>query len=241
MMKLVRILKHRNRAYGLAFEKSGGLDAQCLCRFRDNAGISTFSGSLEAKEKIYADFNVYKGKAALSASPVLPKFSRIDSGGLKVDRHGAMMLKFSPALGERKYDWDRKQLFALSVTEIGSMINLGPNGSCEFFHDPSMKSSNAGLVRKTLSVKSHGDGSGYFISLAVADNLKKINERITVPVTSAEFAVMRSAFNFALPFIMGWDRYTNSVTDRPLAEYISSSGAKPAKIDPENFDAEWDR
>ncbi|KAL9273931.1 Single-stranded DNA-binding protein WHY2, mitochondrial-like protein [Drosera capensis] len=240
MMKLARILKHRNRAYGTAFEKSSGLDAQCLCRFGDCAGISTFSGSLEAKDKIYADFNVYKGKAALSASPVLPKFSRIDSGGLRVDRHGVMMLGFTPALGERKYDWDRKQLFALSVTEIGSMINLDPNGSCEFFHDPSMKSSNAGQVRKTLSVKSHGDGSGYFISLAVADSVKKINERITVPVTSAEFAVMRSAFNFALPFIMGWDRYTNSVTDRPLAEYISRSGAKPAKNDPENF-TEWGR
>lgn len=32
------------------------------------------------------------------------------------------------------------QKFALSATEVGSLINLGSNDSCEFFHDPSMLS-----------------------------------------------------------------------------------------------------
>ena len=31
------------------------------------------------------------------------------------------------------------QVFALSATEVGSLISLGPNGSCEFFHDPAIK------------------------------------------------------------------------------------------------------
>lgn len=89
------------------------------------------------------------------------------------------------------------QIFALSATEVGSLISMGSNDSSEFFHDPSMKSrfvcffntwflladleqfdlltyicvwvfSNAGQVRKSLSIMPHADGSGYFFSLSKA-------------------------------------------------------------------------
>ncbi|KAI8568631.1 hypothetical protein RHMOL_Rhmol02G0215500 [Rhododendron molle] len=142
---------------------------------------------------IVAPYTVYKGKAALSAAPVLPTFSKLDSGGLKVHRRGSIMLTFWPASGERKYDWEKRQRFALSATEVGSLISLASKDSCEFFHDPSMLSSNAGQVRKTLSVKPND--SGYFISLSVVNNIQKTNDRFSVPVTSAEFAVMRTAFS----------------------------------------------
>ncbi|XP_070052180.1 single-stranded DNA-binding protein WHY2, mitochondrial-like isoform X3 [Nicotiana tabacum] len=81
-------------------------------------------------------------------------------------------------------------LFALSATEVGSLISIGTRDSCEFFHDPSMLSSNAGQVRKSLSFKPNADGSGYFVSLSVVNNNLKTNDRFTVPVTTAEFAVM---------------------------------------------------
>ncbi|GMH00109.1 hypothetical protein Nepgr_001948, partial [Nepenthes gracilis] len=45
----------------------------------------------------------------------------------------------------------------------------------------------------------------------VMSNVLQTSERFTVPVTSAEFAVMRTAFSFALPRIMGWDQYTNQL------------------------------
>lgn len=32
------------------------------------------------------------------------------------------------------------QYFALSPTEVGSLVSLGSSDSCEFLHDPSMKS-----------------------------------------------------------------------------------------------------
>ncbi|KAL1817441.1 hypothetical protein DCAR_0521871 [Daucus carota subsp. sativus] len=204
--------------------------------FMSKAYISTATQSLSTDGKasgvVFADYNIYKGKAALSASPRLPQFSKLESGSLKVERQGTIMLSFSPAIGERKYDWEKKQLFALSPTEIGSLISLGPDEACEFFHDPSMKTSNAGQVRKTLQVKPHADGSGYFISLSVVNNVQKISERVTVPVTKAEFAVMRTAFSFALPHIMGWDRYINqppkSIANAPM-------------VDPRVKNLEWDR
>ncbi|GAB4861176.1 hypothetical protein Ancab_036333 [Ancistrocladus abbreviatus] len=229
MMKMARILKPR--AFGKVPVRSQVIDVSSLSGFIHRAGISTIGQTAGENDRIYADYHVYKGKAALSASPVLPKFTKIESGGLRVDRRGVMMLTFSPAVGERKYNWEKKQVFALSVTEVGSLISLGPNDSCEFFHDPSMGSSNAGQVRKTLSVKAHADD--------VVNNIQQINERFTVPVTSGEFAVMRTAFSFALPFIMGWDRYTKQL---PKSDHLQTTlGATASKVDSRYLDAEWDR
>uniref|UniRef100_A0A7N0ZQU6 Uncharacterized protein n=1 Tax=Kalanchoe fedtschenkoi TaxID=63787 RepID=A0A7N0ZQU6_KALFE len=182
--------------------------------------------------KVYAPYTVFKGKAALSVSPVLPTFRKLDSGGLQLDRRGVMMLNIWPAIGERKYDWEKRQSFALSATEVGSLLTLGPQDSCEFFHDPSMKTSNAGQVRKSLSIKANADNSGYFFSLSVANNILKTSERLTVPVTSAEFAVMRTAFSFALPHIMGWDR---------IACQLSAGVSYSTKAAPLVKDMEWDR
>ncbi|KAK4337851.1 hypothetical protein RND71_042338 [Anisodus tanguticus] len=202
--------------------------------------------------RVFAPYSIFKGKAALSAEPRLPTFSKLDSGGVKLNRRGVIMLIFWPSIGERKYDWERRQvynklerllsqlddsnilqLFALSATEVGSLISMGNRDSCEFFHDPSMLSSNAGQVRKSLSIQPNADGSGYFVSLSVVNNNLKTNDRFTVPVTTAEFAVMRTAFSFALPHIMGWDRFTN----RP-SESISQN---PSKVVPQLMEAEWDR
>ncbi|CAI9117178.1 OLC1v1018524C1 [Oldenlandia corymbosa var. corymbosa] len=187
-----------------------------------------------SSNKIFASYSVYKGKAALSASPRLPTFAKLESGGVKVDRKGTIMLTFWPAIGERKYDWEKKQLFALSATEVGSLINLGPQDSCEFFHDPAMLSSNAGQVRKSLSIRPHTDGSGYFFSLSVVNNILKTNERMVVPVSSAEFAVMRTAFSFALPRIMGWDQYNNQ-------QVGGITNSNSSKVLPHLIDSEWER
>ncbi|CAL5417178.1 unnamed protein product [Camellia sinensis] len=212
-------------------------DALPLQGFMSRAFISTaretFSADGKFADRIIAPYSIYKGKAAFSATPVLPTFSKLGSGSLKVDRRGSIMLKFWPAIGERKYDWEKRQLFALSATEVGSLISLGSKDSCEFFHDPSMLSSNAGQVRKTLSVKPNDNG--YFISLSVVNNILKTNDRFSVPVTTAEFAVMRTAFSFALPHLMGWDRYTHQL---PQSMYENPSSAKV--VSP-LLDSEWDK
>ncbi|XP_065626527.1 single-stranded DNA-binding protein WHY2, mitochondrial-like [Quercus suber] len=127
-------------------------------------------------------------------------------------------------------------MFALSPTEVGSMISLGPKDSCEFFHDPSMLSSNAGQVRKSLTIKAHADGTGYLISLNVVNNILKTKEFFTVPVTTAEFAVMKTACSFALPHILGWDRLTN----HPSRDSRRTVGL-PSKVDPQFLDSEWDK
>ncbi|KAF7805245.1 ammonium transporter 1 member 2 [Senna tora] len=200
----------------------------------DNAKIVLLDGYTSSR--IFAPYSVYKGKAALSLSPCLPTFTKLESGTVIVDRHGSMMMIFTPAVGERKYDWEKKQRFALSATEVGSLISMGPTDSCEFFHDPAMKSSNAGQVRKSLSIKPHADGSGYFMSLNVVNNILKTKEFLTVPVTTAEFAVMKTACNFALPHIMGWDRLTHQQSggmtthESKMASAVSCSASELAPL-----------
>ncbi|XP_020589123.1 single-stranded DNA-binding protein WHY2, mitochondrial isoform X2 [Phalaenopsis equestris] len=189
-------------------------------------GIST-TGSERSSGKAFADFSIFKGKAALLLSPVPPTFIKMDSGHQRVDKKGVILMKFIPAIGQRKYDSERKQYFALSATEVGCLISLGPGESCEFFHDPSMKSSLEGQVKKTLTISPLND--------AVMNAVLKTNERLSLPVTKAEFCVMRTACGFVLPLIMGWDRVIGPHVDR--ADH-GSSEQSVVKMDP---DLEWER
>ncbi|MCL7021532.1 hypothetical protein MKW94_008171 [Papaver nudicaule] len=192
--------------------------------------------------KVFVDYTIFKGKGALNMSPIPPKFSQLQSGCMKVDRKGAMMLNFFPAVGPKKYDWQKKQGFALSVTEMGSLISLGPSESAEFFHDPSMQSSNAGQVRKKLSVQPLGNGGGFSFSLNVNNSVSKTSDQIYVPVSKAEFEVMRSSFNYILPRIMGWDRLFNP--QLPASVNMNPEPEMEPEMEPGMLlspDPEWDR
>ncbi|GAV72013.1 Whirly domain-containing protein [Cephalotus follicularis] len=244
MMKLSRSLLSRNLSYEKRlFGEAGDVrDALCLHVFAFQSGISTatrdFSLNVASKgnsaARVYAPYTVYKGKAALSVAPILPSFTKLDSGTFRVERQGVMLLTIWPSIGERKYDWERRQRFALSATEVGSLISMGPTTSSEFFHDPSMLSSNAGQVRKSLKIKAFSDGTGYFISLGVANNILKSNEQFVVPITTAEFTVMKTACSFVLPHLMGWDRVTNQ------SEPVDIVG-KLSKENSQLLDSEWDK
>ncbi|TQD80514.1 hypothetical protein C1H46_033930 [Malus baccata] len=65
-----------------------------------------------------------------------------------------VLLQFAPAAGVRVYDWSRKQVFSLSVTEIGSLVSLGSKESLEFFHDPLRGKGNSFTL--PLSLCYHG-------------------------------------------------------------------------------------
>ncbi|KAL8482347.1 hypothetical protein ACS0TY_028497 [Phlomoides rotata] len=235
MLKLSRLLLHSSRDLLSRNSLTNGATND----FKLMRGITTQTGTTAAipnfgsSAKIFAPYTLFKGKAALSADPLLPTFSKLESGNYRVERRGVIMLTFWPAIGERKYDWDKRQKFALSATEVGTLIAWDSNDSCEFFHDPSMLSSNAGQVRKSFSIKAHSGGTGYFFNLNVVNNVLKTNDRFTVPVTPAEFAVMRTAFTFALPHMMGWEQCINQL---PLR-----SNQSPPTAGPEPQTSEWDR
>ncbi|KAK6160010.1 hypothetical protein DH2020_003391 [Rehmannia glutinosa] len=185
--------------------------------------------------RVYVGYSVYKGKAALTAEPRPPEFSPLgQSGAFKLSKEGFVLLQFAPATGVRQYDWGRKQVFSLSVTEIGNIISLGARDSCEFFHDPNKGRSDEGKVRKVLKVEPLPDGSGHFFNLSVQNKLANLDESIYIPITKAEFAVLVSSFNFIIPYLLGWHTFANTMKPED-ANRVNSANPRSS------VDFEWNR
>eukprot|EP00252_Welwitschia_mirabilis_P018706 TRINITY_DN4170_c0_g1_i1.p1 TRINITY_DN4170_c0_g1~~TRINITY_DN4170_c0_g1_i1.p1 ORF type:complete len:237 (-),score=52.61 TRINITY_DN4170_c0_g1_i1:480-1190(-) len=176
-------------------------------RPRPSAGEQLFQQG--NSKKLYASYAIYKGKAVLRMNPKEPEFTRLDSGAFRLSREGSVFLEFAPAVGVRQYDWSRKQIFALSVAELGQLLALAPEDMCEFYHDPFMGNSGAGKVKKILKVGSLQGREAYSFNLSVSDKTRNIEENFFVPVEKSEFAVMRSSFNFLLPYLMGWHAFVD--------------------------------
>ncbi|KFK33458.1 hypothetical protein AALP_AA5G016000 [Arabis alpina] len=191
-------------------------------RFNDSSSSQNGEGSSSAR--YYVGHSIYKGKAALTVEPRAPEFVALESGAFKLSKEGFLLLQFAPATGVRQYDWSRKQVFSLSVTEIGNLVSLGPRESCEFFHDPFKgKGSDEGKVRKVLKVEPLPDGSGRFFNLSVQNKLLNVDENIYIPITKAEFAVLISAFNFILPHLIGWNAFANSIKPEETSRVNNAS------------------
>ncbi|KAG8383110.1 hypothetical protein BUALT_Bualt05G0150700 [Buddleja alternifolia] len=183
--------------------------------------------------RVYVGYTIYKGKAALTVEPRPPEFAPLDSGAFKLSKEGFVLLQFAPASDVRQYDWSRKQVFSLSVAEIGNIISLGARDSCEFFHDPFKGRSDEGKVRKVLKVEPLPDGSGHFFNLGVQNRLTNSDENIYIPITKSEFAVLVSAFNFIVPYLLGWHTFANSLKPEDASRVNNAN--------PRSADFEWSR
>lgn len=147
----------------------------------------------------------------MTLEPRAPEFTPLDSGAFKISKEGFVVLQFAPAMGLRQYDWSRKQVFSLSVTEIGTLISLGAKESCEFFHDPFIGKSEEGNVKKVLRVGPLPDDSGYSFNLRVQNKQLDLDDSIYVPVARAEFTVIVSSLNYIVPHLLGWHAFANSI------------------------------
>ncbi|KAG2702276.1 hypothetical protein I3843_06G075900 [Carya illinoinensis] len=183
----------------------------------------TSGGAGPFPPRYFVGHSIYKGKAVLTVEPRAPEFTPLDSGSLKLSKEGFVLLQFAPAAAVRQYDWNRKQVFSLSVMEIGTLVSLGTRDSCEFFHDPFKGKSDEGKVRKVLKVEPLPDGSGHFFNLSVQNNILNVDESIYIPITRAEFTVLNSAFNFILPYLLGWHAYANSIKPDDTSRVNSAS------------------
>ncbi|KAH9304418.1 hypothetical protein KI387_008822, partial [Taxus chinensis] len=160
---------------------------------------STFAArehlSVPGQQSKVADHIVHEGETALYMKAIAPDFRLLDSGAMKLSKEGAVLLSFAHSVGEKQYDLNKKQVFALKVTELGTLLSLSSNESCEFFHDTLKHTSAAGKIHKVLQVTPFPNGPGYFLSLKVSDKIKNIEEHFSVPITKAEFTLMRGTFN----------------------------------------------
>ncbi|ERN04401.1 single-stranded DNA-binding protein WHY1, chloroplastic isoform X2 [Amborella trichopoda] len=181
--------------------------------------------------RVYVGHSIFKGKAALTIEPKAPEFTALESGACKVVKDGSILLQFAPAVGTRQYDWNRKQVFSLSVAEIGALMSLGMKDTCEFYHDPFKGRSEEGKIRKVLKVEPLPDGSGYFFNLSVSNRPLNIDDSIYIPVTKAEFAVIVSAFNFILPYLLGWHAFAESIRPVDTSQLTNANQRRGAELE----------
>ncbi|KAF7809166.1 single-stranded DNA-binding protein WHY1, chloroplastic-like [Senna tora] len=199
----------RRNSLSVKCRQSEYYDQQSLVKPSRNPNGSGVVGALPPR--VYVGHSIYKGKAALTVTPRPPEFAPLDSGAFKVSREGYVLLQFAPAVSMRQYDWNRKQVFSLSVGEMGNIISLGPKESCEFFHDPFKGKGDEGKIRKVLKVEPLPDGSGHFFNLSVQNKIENVDENIYIPVTKAELSVFTSIFSFIMPYLLGWHAFANTI------------------------------
>ena len=170
----------------------------------------------EQPRAIYANYRIFKGKASLALNCIPPTFRKLpnqehNTHSLAVDRPGVMLLEFVPAMGERKFDYDRKQLFALSAGECGEIVASTASGrGCSLIHDPSKFQGDGTISNKSnpdvkrVNVDPMDRGDGYFVSISSASTGK-----ISVPVNTGEFVVMRQLLLSAIPHMLGFQASWN--------------------------------
>ena len=129
--------------------------------------------------RVYCDFAVYKSKTACKFAVIRPTFETKPDGSRSKRRDGGMLLEFAPAVGQRRYDWSRKQTILLSpleLVELPETLHLGRGVS--FFHDPGMGTGRQGETTKSLKAEPMPDGSGgIFLNMATTAPGGKADER----------------------------------------------------------------
>ncbi|CAK0784950.1 hypothetical protein CVIRNUC_008155 [Coccomyxa viridis] len=171
--------------------------------------------STQAKP-VYANFSVYKGKAALSLRVRKPRWTEMGEGGFNLERPGALMLELAPvspesanSTGSRSYIWDRKQTFMLSPMELGGLIEAVTDKKPmkELFHDPGKgRPGDGGKISKTLTLQLLGEKGDWFLGLDVKDATNRENSvKLGLPITGAELHTMKTLSEFLIPRLVGWD------------------------------------
>jgi len=132
----------------------------------------------------------------MTVKVIKPTWERTSTGsGLKIARAGTLLLEFANSRGERDYDWENKQTFALSAVECAEVLELAEaGGKQEFFHDPNKFSSGEGTVSKSLRI-SPASNTGFFFSLSVSNKIAGTQNKYDTVVSPGELRVIRTIMN----------------------------------------------
>eukprot|EP00898_Chlorokybus_atmophyticus_P007640 jgi/Chlat1/7878/Chrsp66S07310 len=178
-----------------------------------SSSAGAYQQQQQQQRRVFNGWTVYKGRGALAVKAIKPSWTRVDSeagAGFSLDREGALLLEFASAAAPQKYDWAKKQTFALSTSEMAELSAASlANTGVQFYHDPNKGQSDEGAVRKTLKLDpAQGDGS-FYLNLSVVDPRDNVNERIMVPLSRSDIHILRTVMDFLIPHFLGYDALVN--------------------------------
>jgi hypothetical protein len=120
------------------------------------------------------------------------------------EREGAVFLEITSAKGKNVYDWENKIILALSVDDIGKVLETLYTGKeCKIMHDPGAKTQSAGAVKKFLNVTSpNGTAQGCIFQVAKSVGTDTVRHK--VPVGPNELIVLRALLTSAISKALNW-------------------------------------
>lgn len=129
-----------------------------------------------------------------------------------VSREGTVFLEATSSKDKNVYDWEKKTVMALSVTDLSKLLHGlltgcvgkdGAPGEVKIMHDPGAKTETMGKVQKYITLTSpRGPSEGFMLNVSeFGGQEKKIH---TIPLTPDEAVVLRALFQAAIPRIMAW-------------------------------------
>ena len=123
-------------------------------------------------------------------------------------REGAIFLEITSAKDKNVYDWNKKIVFALSITDIGKWIEVleGSKTEAKLMHDPGAKSERQGKVKKYLEVSSPGGikDKGCLVTASEVMSGSNTPVRHIVPLSSDECVTLRCAMKAFIAKALGW-------------------------------------
>ena len=174
----------------------------CIKKFSTTSLLSSVEGG---GERTYANYVIYKSKAAVAVKIIAPTF-QVSGRSRTVSREGGLLIEFANSSGPKEYDWTKKGTFLLAAAECGELLLLDQSKTgAEFFHDPNMGTPTAGQVTKKLKLSTAADGKGLYVSLMVNDKAKQ-STSYSVPVSWGELQVLKSIASFSIPRMLGFDQ-----------------------------------
>jgi|TARA_B110000208_G_scaffold9338_1_gene11954 hypothetical protein len=161
--------------------------------------ISSFRAVRTFSTAVYANFTCYKTESALQIAPIKPTLEAAGNG-LKVQREGTILLSLATARGtlsEHGYDWQNKQIFALSVIEMGEVLAQRPGHPLlTFVHGGE---GMGGGDAKTLQVGRSGDDGALQFALQTGP------ATISISMSAGENEVLRSLITHCIPRMLAFD------------------------------------
>lgn len=118
-------------------------------------------------------------------------------------REGAVFIEITSAVGKNQYDWDKKIVMALSVDDMGKVLNaIGSAQELELMHDPGAKTESQSQVKKYLKLSFPDVTKGAVLTVTKIAGGERVNHM--VPISRSELIVIRSLLTSAVSHALGW-------------------------------------
>jgi len=116
---------------------------------------------------------------------------------------GAIFIEAAPAIGNNVYDWKQKIIFALSVNDIGTLLEGFRMGGCKIYHDPDANTERKGTRGKRLELEAGSQAGTMFLRLSEGFG-KEGGKKISISLQPNETRILVALFTAAIPKILAW-------------------------------------